>query len=62
MAHLAERSLPKPEIRGSNLDLTKFYKEHLLNEKTKIKKNRLGMGMQVSLSDRSTIRLFDLQK
>ena len=48
MTQLAERLLPIPEVRGSNLVIGKFYIEHLfaLNciEKKKITKNRPGMA------------------
>ena len=48
MTQLAERLLPIPEVRGSNLVIGKIYIEHLFTfnciEKKKITKNRQGMA------------------
>ena len=48
LAELAERSLLTPEVRGSNTVIGKISIEHLFTvkhiEKTKIKKQRPGMG------------------
>ena len=48
VAQLVERSLPKPEVRGSNPFIGKIYIEHLFTfnyiEKTKIKKKEAGYG------------------
>ena len=44
VAQLVERSLPTPEIRGSNQDIGKFLSTSCTIEKTKIKKKRLGMA------------------
>ena len=47
-AQLAERSLPIPEVRGSNPVICKKYNEHLFTvnciEKMKIKKKGAGIG------------------
>ena len=47
MAQLVERSLPIPEVRGSNPDIGKIYIEHLFTvsiEKMKIKEKEAGNG------------------
>ena len=48
LAQLAERSLPKPEVRSSNPTIGTFLSGHLFTvnciEKTKIKKKRPGMA------------------
>ena len=48
MAQLAERSLPTPEIRGSNHDIDndECISVNCFPEKTKIKKKRLGMAQK----------------
>ena len=44
MAQLVERSLPTPEVPGSNPDIGKTLSTNCTIEKTKIKKNRPGMA------------------
>ena len=41
---LVERSLPTPEIRGSNPDISKILSTNCKIEKTRIKKKRPGMA------------------
>ena len=50
VAQLLERSLPKPEVRGSNPVIGKIYIEHLftvncIEKKKKIKKKEAGKGL-----------------
>ena len=44
VAQLVERSLPTPEVRGSNPDIGKVLSTNCTLEKTKIKKKRPGMA------------------
>ena len=44
MAQLVERSLPTPEICGSNPDISKILSTNCTIEMTKIKKKRPGMA------------------
>ena len=44
VAQLEERSLPTPEIRGSNPDFGKVLSPNCTLEKTKIKEKRPGMA------------------
>ena len=44
VAQLVERSLPTPEIGGSNPDIGKVLSTNCTLEKTKIKKKRPGMA------------------
>ena len=49
MAQLVERSLPNPEVSGSNPSMANFYIEHLVTvnciEKAKLTKKRVGMAI-----------------
>ena len=44
VAQLVDQSPPTPEIRGSNIDISKVLSTNCTFEKTKIKKKRLGMA------------------
>ena len=44
VAQLVERSLPTPDVRGSNPDIGKVLSTNCTLEKTKIKKKRPGMA------------------
>ena len=44
VAQLVKRSLPTPEIRGSNPDIGEILSTNCTLQKTKIKKKRQGMA------------------
>ena len=56
VAQLVERSLPTPEIRGSNPDIGKILSTNCTLEKIKLKKKRPGMAHIVKYEKRKHMK------